>query len=246
MLTSSHSCAVVVLWVRAVYSDCLPLLPSTQIRAGTLVARSTSLSQTSSTATHHQDAGFTMLSNLAANTVSVVTIQRADGHHASALGASPGHHKLPSLPAVHCTDHVLLDECEALSTDSPPQDESRRSSGEFAECACIQTTSGFLKCVVARSATMLILPDEQLVLTSHTLFPQRSRTQLAIALVTQNLCKQIVKCSASMFPGHCRKAEFTSQSMSSSLTQEHNISGSEAPMSSKTSGNRTVLDPTRE
>ena len=33
----------------------------------------------------------------------------------------------------------------------------RRSSSEFAECACTRTASGFLKCVVARSATMLIL-----------------------------------------------------------------------------------------
>ena len=89
------------------------------------------------------------------DTISIVAIWRVSDHHASAIAASPGHHTLPSLPAVHCTD---LDECEALSTEPPLQDESRRSSSEFAECARIRTTSGFLKCVVARSATMLILP----------------------------------------------------------------------------------------
>ena len=91
------------------------------------------------------------------NTISIVAIRRMSDHHASALGASPGHHRLASLPAVHCADYVLLDECEALSTEPPVQDESRRSSSEFAVCACTRTASGFLKCVVARSATMLIL-----------------------------------------------------------------------------------------
>ena len=46
---------------RAVYSDCLLLLPATQIRAGTLVACSTGLRQTSSTATPYQDAGFSII-----------------------------------------------------------------------------------------------------------------------------------------------------------------------------------------
>ena len=60
VLTSSHSCAVVVLWVRAVYSDCLPLLPAARFELG-LVARSTSLRQTSSTATPHKDAGSSII-----------------------------------------------------------------------------------------------------------------------------------------------------------------------------------------
>ena len=61
VLTPSPSCAVVVLWVREVHSGCLLLLPAAQIRAGTLVARSTGLRQTSSTATHHQDAGSSII-----------------------------------------------------------------------------------------------------------------------------------------------------------------------------------------
>ena len=132
VLASRHSGAV-ILWVSAVYSDCFLLLPAAQIRAGTLVARSTSLRQTSSTTVSHQTAG--------SLPVSIVAIRRMSHHHASALGASPGHHRLPSLPTVHCTDHVLLDECEALSTETPLQDEWRRSSSEFAECACIRIPS---------------------------------------------------------------------------------------------------------
>ena len=107
------------------------------------------------------------------NTISIVAVRRMSHHHASALGASPGHHRLPSLPVVHCTDHVLLDECEALSKEPPMQDESRRSSSEFAESACIR--------VVARSATMLILlASTACVDESHT-SPLCSRTHSAIA-----------------------------------------------------------------
>ena len=160
VLTSSHSCAVVVLWVRAVYSDCLPLLPAARFELG----HSSRFPQVFAKRarpprpikTRVLDHPSKCSQPWPVNTVSVVTIQRAGDHHASALSASPGHHRLPSLPAVHCTDHVLLDECEALSKEPPLQDESRRSSSEFAECACIRTISGFLKCVVARSATMLI------------------------------------------------------------------------------------------
>ena len=111
VLMSSHSCAV-VLWVRAVYSDCSLLLPTAQIRAGTLVVRSTSLRQKSSNATPHQDAGLSIIRHTVVNLgpstpISIVTIRRMSHHHASALGTSPGHHKLPSLPAVHCTDHAF-------------------------------------------------------------------------------------------------------------------------------------------
>ena len=63
VLTSSHSCAVVR---RRLVGPCslLGLLtPASrgQIRAGTLVARSTSLRQTSSTATPHKDAGSSII-----------------------------------------------------------------------------------------------------------------------------------------------------------------------------------------
>ena len=60
VLTSRLSGAV-VLWVRAAYSDCLSIFPAAQIWAGTLVARSTGLRQTSSTATSHQDAGSSII-----------------------------------------------------------------------------------------------------------------------------------------------------------------------------------------
>ena len=41
------------------------------------------------------------------NAISIVTFQHASDHHASALGTCPGHHRLPSLPAIHCTDHIF-------------------------------------------------------------------------------------------------------------------------------------------
>ena len=54
---SVHSLGSAIdLWVHIVYSDCFPLLPAAQIRAGTLVARPTSLRQTSSTVVSHQTA----------------------------------------------------------------------------------------------------------------------------------------------------------------------------------------------
>ena len=87
------------------------------------------------------------------NTISIVAIRRMSRHHASALGASPGHHRLPSLPAVHCTDHVLLDECEALLSIA------RRVETIIQRICrtCLHSDNlGFSKCVVARSATMLI------------------------------------------------------------------------------------------
>ena len=49
------------------------------------------------------------------NAISIIAIRRMSDHRSSASGASPGHHGLPSLPTVYCTDHVLIDECEALS-----------------------------------------------------------------------------------------------------------------------------------
>ena len=66
------------------------------------------------------------------NTISIVAILRMSDHHASALGASS---------AVHCTDHVVLDECEALSTEPSLQNESKRSSSEFAECVSFNSDS---------------------------------------------------------------------------------------------------------
>ena len=113
VLALSHSCAAIVLWVRAVCSDCLPLLPTAQIRAGTLVAHSTGLRQTSSTVTLHQDAGFSIIRDNAVNlgpstpSLSSPFSTPVIINHASALGTSPGHHRLPSLPAIHCTDHVF-------------------------------------------------------------------------------------------------------------------------------------------
>ena len=82
MLVLSHSCAAVVLWVRAVYSDCLLLLPAAQIRAGTLVARSTGLRQTSSTVTPPPRRGLLDHPSQCSqpwpvNAISIVTTQRA-------------------------------------------------------------------------------------------------------------------------------------------------------------------------
>ncbi len=120
VLMSSHSCAV-VLWVRAVYSDCLHLLPAVQIRGGTRRAFHES---PPNELDRHAPSRRGLLDHPSQRsqpwpviTISIVAIRRMSHHRASALGASPGHHRLPSLPAVHCTDHVLLDDCEALSTE---------------------------------------------------------------------------------------------------------------------------------
>ena len=160
VLMSSHSCAAVVLWVRAVYSDCLPLLPTAQIRAGTLVARSTGLRQTSSTATPHQDAGFSIIRqnevNLGPSTPSLSSPFSAPVIIMLRLSAL----LLDITGCLRCqqfTVHItFLVGCETVSMEPPLQDESKRSSSEFAECTCIRTTSGFRKCDVARSATTLI------------------------------------------------------------------------------------------
>ena len=140
------SCAV-VLWVRAVCSDCFSLLRALHKSPPNELDR-------------HAPSERGLLGHPSqcsqlwpVKTISIVVIRRMSHHHVSAFGASPGHHRLPSLPTVHCTSHVLLDECEASSTEPPSEDESRRSSSEFAERACIRTSSGFLKCVDARSAT---------------------------------------------------------------------------------------------
>ena len=103
------------------------------------------------------------------NAVSIVTIQRASDHHASALGTSPGHHRLPSLPAVHCTDHVFSSDarqcpwnlhCKTSRNDHP---------------ANSQNVLAFGQPRVSGNVTLHALPQhwyfwhEQIVLTSHTL-----------------------------------------------------------------------------
>ena len=49
------------------------------------------------------------------NTIPIIAIRRMSDHRISAPGFAPGHHGLPSFPAVYCTDHVFIDESEALS-----------------------------------------------------------------------------------------------------------------------------------
>ena len=173
VLALSHSCAAVVLWDRAVYSDCLPLFPVAQIRAGS----STGLRQTSSTVTPHQDVGFSIVRhnevNLGPSTPSLSSPVSAPVIIILRLSAL---HRLPSLPAVLCTDHVFSRRTRGsvhgtfiARRISVIATSLRQSSNEFAECACIRTASGFLKCVVARSATMLILlARTDCVKESHT------------------------------------------------------------------------------
>ena len=57
------------------------------------------------------------------NTISIVAIRRISDHHASALDASPGHLRLPSLPAVLCTDHVFSSDARQCPWNRSLQDE---------------------------------------------------------------------------------------------------------------------------
>ena len=91
------------------------------------------------------------------NTISIVTIRRMSHHHASALGTSPGHHKLPSLPAVHCTDHAFSSvsrycpwnlHCKTSRNDHPTDSQCVLAIGQH-------RVSGNV--TLARSATTLIL-----------------------------------------------------------------------------------------
>ena len=165
MLALSHSCAAVVSWVRAVYSDCSHLLSAAQIRAGTLVARSTGLRQTSSTVTHHQDAGFSIIHhnvvNLGPSTPSLSTPFSAPVIIMLRLSAF----LLDITGYLRCQPFTVQITFSRRMRDSV----SRRSSSEFAECTCIRTTLGFQKCDVARSATtLIILTRTDCVDESHT------------------------------------------------------------------------------
>ena len=152
----------------AVCSDCFPLLPAAQIRAGTRIARSTSLRQTNSTAVSHQTAGFSIIHHNIVNLARQHHLYRRHPAHqrSSCVGSrciswtsqvafvasrslyrSRSSRRLRGI--VHGTSTAGRVGFVAIS--------SRRSFSEFAECACTRTTSGFLKCVVARSATTLIL-----------------------------------------------------------------------------------------
>ena len=48
------------------------------------------------------------------NAISIIAIRRMSDHRSSATGAFSGHHGLPSLPTVYCTDHVLIDELRGI------------------------------------------------------------------------------------------------------------------------------------
>ena len=155
------------------------------------------------------------------NTISIVTICRITDHHASAVKASPGSSSRRMRSNVLETSIAKRIGVAAISLE----DHSLNSQTGF-----VLGQPRDFKCVLfqalPRCAKLMILLLLARVVACVPPVPHRSRSQLAIALVTPNLCKRIVKCGASVFPGHCRKAKFTSQSMSKlSLTQEHNTSG---------------------
>ena len=147
------------------------------------------------------------------NTFSVVTIWRITDHHASAVKASPGRSSRRLRGNVLETSTAKRIGVAAIS----PDDHSLNSQTGFVlgqprnfKCVLFHALPHCAKQMILLARVVACVDD------SHAP-PHRSRTQLAIALATQYLCKQIVKCCASVFPGHRRKANFTSQSMSCRL-----------------------------
>ena len=127
--TTSHSlwASAIDLCVHAVCSDCFPLFPAAQIRAGTLVARSTSLRQTSSTAVSHQAAGFSIIHH------NVVNLGPSTPSLSSPAGASAMIMLRLSMPLLDVSDCLrcqpfsvqitFLVGCEAVSMEPSLQDE---------------------------------------------------------------------------------------------------------------------------
>ena len=160
------------------------------------------------------------------NTISIVTIWRITDHHASAVKASPGRSSRRMRGNVLETSIAKRIGVAAVSVD----DHSLNSKTGFVlgqprdfKCVLFHTLPHCAKPMILLARVVACVDDSRTP-------PHRSRTQLAIALVTQNPCKQIVKCGASVFPGHCRKAKFTSQSTSCRLHKNTILPALWAPM----------------
>ena len=164
------------------------------------------------------------------NIISTVTIQRANDHHASALGASPGHHRLPSLPTIHCTDHVFSSDarqcpwnlhCKTSRNDHPANSQNVLAFGQ-------PRVSGNVTLHVLPQ-TLILLARTDCVDESHTP-PLLSQTQFVIAHTTQKLWgtgsrlsppskplhkefhrdQRHSRCVISVSSGHCRNTNCTS------------------------------------
>ena len=160
------------------------------------------------------------------NTISIVAIRRISDHHASAVKASPGRSSRQMRRNVLETSKAKRIGVVAISLD----DHSLNSQTGFVlgqprdfKCVLFHALPHCAK-LMKFLARVVACVDE-----SHTP-PHWSRTRLAIALATQYPCEQVVKCGASVFPGHCRKAKFTSQSMSCRLHKNTILPAIWAPM----------------
>ena len=199
------------LWVHAVCSDCSPR-PRFELGLSSRVPQVSAKRARPSCPIRPRLLDHTSKSSQSwpVNTISIVTIWRITDHHASAVKASPGRSsrnvldtsiaKRIGVAAVSVDDHSLNSQTGFVL--GQPRD---------FKCVLFHTLPHCAKPMILLARVVACV-----VLTTHTP-PHRSRTQLAIALVTQNPCEQIVKCGASVFPGQFRKAKFTLQSTSCRL-----------------------------